>query len=69
MLPGALRQAQFWAELGRALVAEKKTRDEGIGMLLRADRLAPRMPGRPRRLPGHVPRWLGDRCPRLGVQG
>ena len=34
-------QAFFWSEVGRALVAEKKTRDKGVRVLLRAERLAP----------------------------
>ncbi|MGH3770605.1 MAG: helix-turn-helix domain-containing protein [Pseudonocardiaceae bacterium] len=36
-----LRQAQFWVEVGRALVAERKTREAGLRVLLRAERLAP----------------------------
>ena len=35
-------QALFWSEVGRALVAEKKTRDKGVRVLLHAERLAPR---------------------------
>lgn len=35
------RQVEFWAKLGRALVAEKKTRDKGVRVLLHAERLAP----------------------------
>ncbi len=41
LLPGTLRQAQFWAEFGRALVAEKKTRQKGVHVLLHAEQLAP----------------------------
>ncbi len=41
LLPGNVRQAEFWAEVGRALVAEKKTRDKGIRVLLHAEQLAP----------------------------
>jgi len=41
LLPGILRQAQFWAELGRALIAEKKTRDKGVHVLVHAEQLAP----------------------------
>lgn len=41
LLPGTLRQAQFWTEFGRALSAEKKTRDEGVRVLLHAEQLAP----------------------------
>ncbi len=40
LLPGTLRQAQFWAEVGRALVAGKKTRDKGVRVLLHAEQLA-----------------------------
>jgi hypothetical protein len=35
------RQVEFWAKLGRALVAEKKTRDRGVRVLAHAERLAP----------------------------
>ena len=35
------RQVEFWAKLGRALVAEKRTRDKGIRVLLHAEQLAP----------------------------
>ena len=41
LLPSPVRQAQFWVEVGRALVAGKKTREEGLRVLLRAERLAP----------------------------
>jgi transcriptional regulator with XRE-family HTH domain len=41
LLPGTSRQAEFWAEVGRALVAEKKTRDKGVRVLLHAEQLAP----------------------------
>ncbi|MGH3835253.1 MAG: helix-turn-helix domain-containing protein [Pseudonocardiaceae bacterium] len=41
LLPGTLRQAQFWAEVGRAMTAEKKTRDKGVRVLLHAEQLAP----------------------------
>ena len=41
LLPGNVRQAEFWAEVGRALVTEKKTRDKGIRVLLYAQQLAP----------------------------
>lgn len=35
-------QAQFWAEFGRALIADgKKTRHKGLQALLRAEQLAP----------------------------
>jgi hypothetical protein len=35
------RQTEFWAKLGRAMVAEKKTRDKGVRVLLHAEQLAP----------------------------
>ncbi|HWR46036.1 MAG TPA: hypothetical protein VN327_00250 [Pseudonocardiaceae bacterium] len=35
------RQAEFWAAVGRALVAEKKTREKGVRVLLHAEQLAP----------------------------
>jgi transcriptional regulator with XRE-family HTH domain len=35
------RQAEFWAKVGRALVAEKKTRDKGVRVLVRAEQIAP----------------------------
>ena len=38
LLPGSVRQAEFWAEVGRALVAEKKTRDKAVGVLVHAER-------------------------------
>ena len=34
-------QAFFWIEMGRALVAGKKTRDKGVRVLVHAERLAP----------------------------
>ncbi|MGH3777011.1 MAG: helix-turn-helix domain-containing protein [Pseudonocardiaceae bacterium] len=37
------RQAQFWADLGRALVAGKKTREKGVRVMLHADQLAPQL--------------------------
>jgi transcriptional regulator with XRE-family HTH domain len=42
LLPGNVRQAEFWAEVGRALVAGKKTRNKGVRVLLHAEQLAPR---------------------------
>ncbi|MGH3721954.1 MAG: helix-turn-helix domain-containing protein [Pseudonocardiaceae bacterium] len=36
-----LRQAQFWVEVGRALLPERKTWEKGLRVLLRAERLAP----------------------------
>ena len=41
LLPGTSRQAEFWAEVGRALVASKKTREKGLRVLLHAEQLAP----------------------------
>ncbi|MGH3770616.1 MAG: helix-turn-helix domain-containing protein [Pseudonocardiaceae bacterium] len=41
LLPSAVRQARFWVEVGCVLVAERKTREEGLRVLLRAERLAP----------------------------
>jgi transcriptional regulator with XRE-family HTH domain len=41
LLPGTSRQAEFWAELGRALAANKKTREKGLRVLLHAEQLAP----------------------------
>ncbi|MGH3933420.1 MAG: helix-turn-helix domain-containing protein, partial [Pseudonocardiaceae bacterium] len=41
LLPGSVRQAEFWAEVGRALVAGKKTRHKSVQVLLHAEQLAP----------------------------
>jgi hypothetical protein len=41
LLPGTSRQGEFFAELGRALVASTKTREKGIRVLLHAEQLAP----------------------------
>jgi hypothetical protein len=35
------RQSEFWAEVGRALAVEKKTRDEAVRVLVRAEQIAP----------------------------
>ncbi|HEY0692629.1 MAG TPA: helix-turn-helix transcriptional regulator [Kribbella sp.] len=35
------RQASFWMEYGRGLLAERKTRDQGLSALVRAEQLAP----------------------------
>ncbi|HEY6424438.1 MAG TPA: helix-turn-helix transcriptional regulator [Pseudonocardiaceae bacterium] len=43
LLPGAVRQAEYWAEVGRALVAGKKTREKGVRVLLHAEQLAPQL--------------------------
>jgi hypothetical protein len=40
-VPSAARQAMFWADLGRGMAREKATRDEAVGALLRAERIAP----------------------------
>jgi transcriptional regulator with XRE-family HTH domain len=41
LVPVPIRQASFWAEVGRALAAEKKTREQGVHVLVRAEKLAP----------------------------
>jgi len=41
LVPSTARQAAFWAELGRALIAERSTRQEGLRLLRRAEQLAP----------------------------
>ncbi|MGH3671105.1 MAG: helix-turn-helix domain-containing protein, partial [Pseudonocardiaceae bacterium] len=41
LLPSAVMQAGFWAEVGCAQVADKKTQDKGIRVLLHAEQLAP----------------------------
>lgn len=43
LLPSLGRQAEFWVEVGRALVSERKTWEEGLRVLLRAERLAPQL--------------------------
>ncbi len=43
LLPATVYQAGFWSDVGRALVAEKKTRDKGVRVLVRAERLAPQV--------------------------
>ncbi len=42
LLPNS-RQAQFWADLGRALITTKKTREKGMRVLLHAEQLAPQL--------------------------
>jgi transcriptional regulator with XRE-family HTH domain len=37
----AVQQAEFWADVGRALAAEKKTRDKAVRALVHAEQLAP----------------------------
>jgi transcriptional regulator with XRE-family HTH domain len=41
LLPSTVLQASFWAEIGRAMVAEKKTRDKAVHVLVHAEQLAP----------------------------
>ncbi len=41
LLPGTSHQAGFWADVGCAMAAEKKTRDKAVGVLVHAERLAP----------------------------
>jgi len=41
LLPATVHQAGFWADVGQALVAEKKTRDKGVRVLVCAGQLAP----------------------------
>lgn len=43
LLPSPVRQAEFWVEVGRALVTERKTCEEGLRVLLRSERLAPQL--------------------------
>lgn len=42
-IPSPSRQANYFADLGRALLSEKPTREKGLGLLLRAERLAPQL--------------------------
>ena len=37
----AVYQAEFWADVGRALVTQKKTRDKAVRVLVHAEQLAP----------------------------
>jgi hypothetical protein len=41
LIPSACRQAEFWVDLGRTLVASKKTREKGLRLLMHAEDLAP----------------------------
>jgi hypothetical protein len=41
LLSGTSRQAEFWAELGRALITSNKTREKGVRVLMHAEQLAP----------------------------
>jgi hypothetical protein len=40
-LPAKARQGAFWADLGRALISERQSRERGIRALLKADDTAP----------------------------
>ena len=42
-IPSQGRQANYFADLGRALLAEQRTRAQGLALLLRAERLAPQL--------------------------
>jgi hypothetical protein len=41
LIPSACRQAEFWVDLGRAMIARKKTREKGLRLLMHAEHLAP----------------------------
>ncbi|MGH3884838.1 MAG: helix-turn-helix domain-containing protein [Pseudonocardiaceae bacterium] len=41
LLPATVHQAGFWADVGRALAADKKTRDKAVHVFLHAEQLAP----------------------------
>jgi hypothetical protein len=41
LLPAAVHQAGFWADIGRALAAENKTRNKAVHVFLHAEQLAP----------------------------
>jgi hypothetical protein len=41
LLPSSNLQAEFWTEVGRAMVAEKKTRHKAVRVLVHAEQLAP----------------------------
>jgi hypothetical protein len=40
-IPSQSRQSEFYADVGRALLMEKRSRGEGLKLLLRAEKLAP----------------------------
>jgi transcriptional regulator with XRE-family HTH domain len=40
-IPSTSRHAEFYSEVGRALLSTKRTRDRGVSLLLRAENLAP----------------------------
>jgi hypothetical protein len=41
LLPATVHQAGFWADVGRALAADKKSRDKAVRVLVHAEQLAP----------------------------
>ena len=41
LIPSPSRQADFYCDLGRSLLSESRTRDQGLDYLLHAERLAP----------------------------
>lgn len=41
LIPSASRQAEFWVDLGRAMIAQKKTQEKGQLLLMHAEDLAP----------------------------
>lgn len=41
LIPSPSRQAEFYTDLGRSMLAESGTRDQGLSALLRAERLSP----------------------------
>jgi transcriptional regulator with XRE-family HTH domain len=40
-LPAKARQGMFWGDLGRALVTDRRTREQGLAALAKAERIAP----------------------------
>ncbi|MBV8542516.1 MAG: hypothetical protein JO063_01320 [Pseudonocardiales bacterium] len=40
-VPSTARQAMYWADLGRGMASERATRDQAVGALLRAEKIAP----------------------------
>jgi hypothetical protein len=40
-VPSAVRQAMFWADLGRGMAQDRSTRDKAVGALMRAEKIAP----------------------------
>ncbi|MGH3797736.1 MAG: helix-turn-helix domain-containing protein [Pseudonocardiaceae bacterium] len=40
-VPSAARQAMYWADLGRGMATERATREQAVGALLRAEKIAP----------------------------